>query len=238
MTPKAIRLSFGKLLPIIYNSISSAFGHFFYYGHCLIFVESHTNHIMFEQINTSISRYVNFTKEELDIFNSLLEHRKVPKKTIMLHEGEVCNFEAFVIKGCVRKYYIDPNGFEVILQFAIENAWVSDISFSIYETEPSKIFIETMEECEFLVFNPETKEELFQRAPRFERAFRILLQRHLAVTQNRLFNTISKTALDKYLEFLEHYPTLPQRIAQHYIASYLGISAEFLSKTRAKIAKH
>jgi len=192
---------------------------------------------MYEQINNSISRYVDFSKEDLDIFNSLLEYRKVPKKTIMLHEGEMCNFEAFVIKGCVRKYYIDPNGFEVILQFAIENAWVSDISFSNYETKPSRIFIETMEDCEFLVFSPETKEELLQRVPRFERAFRILFERHLSVTQNRLFNTISKTAMDKYLEFLELYPTLPQRVAQHYIASYLGISAEFLSKVRTKIAK-
>jgi CRP-like cAMP-binding protein len=190
------------------------------------------------QINKSISRYVSFTTEELKTFNSLLEYKKVPKKTIMLHEGEMCNFEAFVIKGCIRKYYIDPNGFEVILQFAIEDAWVSDISFSIYEDKPSKVFIETLEDSEFLYFTPEAKEELFERAPRFERAFRILLQRHLSATQNRLFNTISKTALDKYMEFLELYPTLPQRVAQHYIASYLGISAEFLSKTRAKIANN
>ncbi|ALM50684.1 Crp/Fnr family transcriptional regulator [Flavobacterium psychrophilum] len=192
---------------------------------------------MYAQIDSSISRYVTFSKEELDTFNSLLEYKTVPKKTIMLHEGEMCNFEAFVIKGCVRKYYIDPNGFEVILQFAIENAWVSDISFSNYETKPSRIFIETMEDCEFLVFNPETKEELLERVPRFERAFRILFERHLSVTQNRLFNTISKTAMDKYLEFMELYPTLPQRVAQHYIASYLGISAEFLSKVRTKLAK-
>lgn len=192
---------------------------------------------MFTQINTSISRYVTFTEAELQIFNSLLEHKKVAKKTIMLHEGEMCNFEAFVIKGCLRKYYIDPNGFEVILQFAIENAWVSDISFSIYETKPSHVFIETLEDCEFYIFSPETKEELFSTAPKFERAFRILMQRNLAVTQNRLFNTISKTATEKYVEFLEHYPTIPQRVAQHYIASYLGISAEFLSKIRARLAK-
>lgn len=192
---------------------------------------------MFSQINQNISRYVTFEEKELAIFDSLLEYKKVPKKTILLHEGEVCNFEAFVIKGCIRKYYIDTNGFEVILQFGIENAWVSDISFSIYEDKPSQVFIETLEDCEFFMFNPETKEELFAKAPRFERAFRILMQRNLAVTQNRLFNTISKTAMEKYVEFLEHYPTLPQRVAQHYIASYLGISAEFLSKVRAKMAK-
>lgn len=192
---------------------------------------------MFAQIDRSISRYVAFSKEELEAFNSLLQFRQVPKKTILLREGEKCDFEAFVVKGCVRKYYIDENGHEVILQFAIEDAWVSDISFSIYEDKPSRIFIETLEDCELLQFSPETKEALFLKAPRFERAFRILLQRHLAITQNRLVNTISKTAMEKYLEFLEHYPSLPQRVAQHYIASYLGISAEFLSKTRAKLAK-
>ena len=193
---------------------------------------------MYSQINTNISRYVTFEKKELEIFNSLLEYRTVSKKTILVHEGEMCNFEAFVIKGCVRKYYIDANGFEVILQFAIENAWVSDISFSIYEEKVSRVYIETLEDCEFFMFSPETKEELFVRAPKFERAFRILMQRSLAVTQERLFNTISKTATEKYLEFLDHYPTLSQRVAQHYIASYLGISAEFLSKIRTKISKH
>lgn len=191
----------------------------------------------FTQINKNISRYVNFSDEELDIFNSLLEYKKVPKKTVMLHEGDICTFEAFVLKGCVRKYYIDSNGFEVILQFAIEDAWVGDISSSAFDQKPSKMYIETLEDSEFLMFNPDTKEQLFKLAPRFERAFRILVQRHLTVTQNRLINTISKTALDKYVEFLELYPTLPQRVAQHYIASYLGISAEFLSKTRAKLAK-
>ncbi|MDI5886371.1 Crp/Fnr family transcriptional regulator [Flavobacterium yafengii] len=193
---------------------------------------------MYSQINKNISRYVTFEPKELEIFNSLLEYKSVPKKTILLHEGEMCNFEAFVIKGCVRKYYIDANGFEVILQFAIENAWVSDISFSIYEDKPSRVCIETLEDCEFFMFSPDSKEELFVKAPKFERAFRILMQRNLAVTQERLFYTISKTATEKYLEFLDHYPTLSQRVAQHYIASYLGISAEFLSKIRTKIAKH
>ncbi|SHL95818.1 cAMP-binding domain of CRP or a regulatory subunit of cAMP-dependent protein kinases [Flavobacterium xanthum] len=192
---------------------------------------------LYSQINKNISRYVSFDQQELEIFNSLLEFKTVPKKTMLLQEGEMCNFEAFVVKGCVRKYYIDDNGFEVILQFAIENAWVSDISFSIYEDKPSRVFIETLEDCEFFMFSPESKEELFRNAPQFERAFRILMQRSLAVTQDRLFNTISKTAIEKYLEFLEHYPTLSQRVAQHYIASYLGISAEFLSKIRTKIAK-
>ena len=192
---------------------------------------------MYTQINANISRYVSFSSSELAIFNSLLTHKFVPKKSMLLQEGEKCNFEIFVIKGCVRKYYIDANGFEVILQFAIENAWVSDSSFSIYESSSSRVFIETLEDCEFFVFSPDTKEELFATAPRFERAFRILMQRSLAVTQERLFLTMAKTATEKYQEFTAQYPTLSQRVAQHYIASYLGISAEFLSKIRTKMTK-
>lgn len=177
-----------------------------------------------------------FEEGELAIFNELLEYKQVPKKTVLLKAGEQCNFEAFLIKGSARKYYIDANGSEVVLQLAVENAWLSDISFSIYETTPSHVYIETLEDCDFYMFTPESKEMLFEKAPRFERAFRILKERHLAVTQNRLFDTIAKTATDKYLEFLERYPTFPNRFAQHYIASYLGMSPEFLSKIRKKLA--
>ena len=192
---------------------------------------------MYSQVNKNISRYVVFDDYELEVFNSLLEYEQVPKKTILLQAGEHCNFEAFIISGSARKYYIDSNGAEVILQLAIENAWLSDISFSIYENNPSHVFIETLEDCEFFMFTPESKEKLFEKAPRFERAYRILMQRHLAVTQNRLFGTIAKTATEKYIDFLENYPTLPNRFAQHYIASYLGISPEFLSKIRKKLAQ-
>ena len=192
---------------------------------------------MYDQINRAISRYVAFTDEELAVFDSLLEQRLVPKKTIMLREDEVCNFEAFVVKGCLRRYYIDETGHEVILQFAVEDAWISDISFSIYENQPSRVYIETLEDCELLTFTPEAKEALFLRTPRFERAFRILMQRNLAVTQDRLFCTITRNGVEKYQDFLLKYPTIPQRVPQHYIASYLGITAEFLSKVRAKIAK-
>lgn len=203
----------------------------------IIFVTKPPTMDAYSQINTNISRYVTFTEEELQLFNSLLEYKSVPKKTIILSEGEQCNFEAYVINGCVRKYYIDANGTEVTLQFAVEDGWVGDISFSIYDKEPSNIYIETLEDCEFFTLTLNTKEELYEKVPRFERAYRILLQRHLAVMQNRLLNTISKSATEKYIDFLQQYPTLPQRVAQHYIASYLGISAEFLSKVRTKLAK-
>ena len=192
---------------------------------------------LYSQINKNISRYVAFEEDELATFNSLLEYKKVTKRTILLRAGEKCSFEAFMIKGSARKYYIDSNGTEVILQLAVEDAWLSDMSFSIYENSASNVFIETLEECEFFIFSPDSKEMLFKKAPRFERAYRILMERHLAVTQNRLFETIAKSATEKYIAFLDHYPHHVNRFAQHYIASYLGISPEFLSKVRKKLSK-
>jgi CRP/FNR family cyclic AMP-dependent transcriptional regulator len=191
---------------------------------------------MFDAINKHISRTCPFTEEELNIFNSLLEVRTVKKKTYLLQPGEICTFEAYINKGCIRNYYIDENGFEVILQFAIEDWWVSDIG-SFHEQKPSSMFIETLEDCELLILTVETKEELLTRAPKFERVFRLMVQRNLTSLQHRLMNTISMNAEEKYLDFSKRYPTIAQRVPQHLIASFLGISPEFLSKVRSRIAK-
>jgi CRP-like cAMP-binding protein len=191
---------------------------------------------MFESINTNVCKKNEFTPDEIEYFNTILQYREVPKKTLLLQEGEICDFEAYILKGCIRKYYINENGFEVIVQFAVEDWWISDIA-SFHEKKPSKLFIETLEDCQLLILTPETKEMLLNTVPKFERIFRLLIQRNLSAMQNRLIDTIAKSAQEKYLEFIKLYPTIPQRVAQHYIASYLGISAEFLSKVRTKLAK-
>ncbi|WP_031527159.1 Crp/Fnr family transcriptional regulator [Dyadobacter crusticola] len=190
---------------------------------------------MFEQINQYALRCMQFSPLELELFDSLLQHKKFPKKTFLLLEGEVCQFEAFILKGCIRTYYIDSTGAEVTLQFAIEDWWVSDIT-SFQNQTPSHMYIETLEDCEVLLLTPENKEKLLASVPGFERMFRLMVQRNLAQTQERLFRTISTSAVEKYLDFLNRYPTIPQRVAQHYIASYLGFSPEFLSKVRRKLS--
>ena len=191
---------------------------------------------MFDSINKHVLKHVDLSQEEISLFNSLFEFKKVPKKTILLHEGDVCNFEIYINKGCIRNYYIDENGFEVILQFAIEDWWVSDIA-SFNNHTPSDMFIETLEDCEILVLSPQTKEQLLKAIPKLERMFRLMVQKNLAVLQKRFLKTITNSATEKYLDFIDRYPTIPQRVAQHYIASYLGISAEFLSKVRTKLSK-
>jgi len=191
---------------------------------------------MFSQINQYIRQYAHFTEAETELFNSLLHVQSLPKKTFLLKEGEVCHFESFINKGCIRNYYIDKKGDEVTLQFAIENWWVSDIT-SFHNKVPSNMFIETLEDCEVLTLTLENKETLLRTIPKFERMFRLMVQKNLANLQQRLFQTIATTAAEKYLDFLERYPTIPQRVAQHYIASYLGFTPEFLSKVRGRLSK-
>jgi CRP-like cAMP-binding protein len=192
---------------------------------------------MFQNINAYVLKCVNLSGGELEYFNSMLQYKVIPKKTMLLQAGNICNFEAYVIKGCIREYYIDSNGAELTLQFAVEDWWVSDIT-SFEDQKVSSMYIEALEDCELLMLSRQSKEQLLAKVPKLERMFRLMIQRHLSVIQSRLFKTITHTGMEKYLEFIKRYPTIPQRVPQHYIASYLGMSPEFLSKLRTRHLKN
>jgi len=192
---------------------------------------------MFEKIHDYLSRFARLSEQEIKIFENSLEFRKVPKKTILLHAGEICNFEAYINKGCIREYFVDRDGIELTLQFATEDWWVSDIT-SFEDQVPSDMYIEALEDCELLVLSRQAKENLINEVPQLERMFRLMIQRHLSKLQKRLFKTVSSTAMEQYVEFVNRYPTLSQRVSQQYIASYLGITPEFLSRLRAKHLKN
>ncbi|MFE3872149.1 Crp/Fnr family transcriptional regulator [Flavobacterium sp. ZS1P70] len=119
---------------------------------------------MFEAINKNVSKATQFTQSELEYFDSLLQLKIVPKKTLLLQEGEICSFEAYINKGCTRTFYINENGFEVILQFSTEDWWLSDIA-SFHEKKPSKLYIETLEDCELIFLSLENKEALLVKIP-------------------------------------------------------------------------
>ena len=184
-------------------------------------------------LQSYITRFTQLSPDETAIADRLFEPRTVKKKRSMLKAGEICDFEGYILKGCIREYFIGPDNIEVTLEFATEDWWVSDIAS--FETQSkSRMFIETLEDTELMVLTKEKKEELLSQVPRLERMFRLMMQRHLTVIQNRLFDTISSTAMDRYIKFTARYPTISQRVPQQYIASYLGITAEFLSKLRTR----
>lgn len=192
--------------------------------------------MMYEDILNNVSKSIQLTKAEEHRFIELLNPQIFTKKTMLLRAGEICLFEGYVHRGCVRKYYLNENGFEVTLSFAVEDWWVSDIA-SFHEQSPSNLYIETLEECSIYMLSHEAKNKLLQEIPKFERVFRMLVQRRLSTLQNRLIRTLSMPATERYLEFIQAYPSIPNRVAQYYIASYLGVSPEFVSTIRKKLAQ-
>ena len=190
---------------------------------------------MFELLHKKINEKIYITAEEFDFCNTLFTSRKLRKKQFLLQEGEVCKYQAFVAKGMLRSYTIDEKGNEHILQFAPEGWWVADL-YSFFTDEPSLFNIEGLENTELLLITRQSWELLLQKIPQFERYFRILIQNNLIATQRRLMESMSETAERKYLKFIKTYPECIQRVPQHMIASYLGITRETLSRLRRDLA--
>ena len=191
---------------------------------------------MFEAFDKNLTHHVDLSPEELGLVHQLFQHKTCRKKTMLLQAGEICSFEAYLVKGCVKRYYIDPNGDEVILQFAVEDWWISDM-VSFTEQVPSQLYIETLEETELLQITYPDKELLFSQIPKLERAFRLLVQRAYSVLENRFFTGLTASAEERYLSFIKKYPVLLQRVPQYQIASFLGITPEALSRIRASLLR-
>jgi CRP-like cAMP-binding protein len=190
---------------------------------------------MYELILQHISKYIQLTEEENDYFISVLQVKRLRKKQYLVQEGDVCRFETFVNKGCLRAYYVDEKGQEHIAQFAIEGWWISDM-YSFFTGTPAHLNVDALEDSEFFCIDKASHEELLLQVPKFERFFRIILQNAYVAHQQRIIANMSKTAEERYLEFLERYPQLEQRVPQHQVASYLGITPESLSRIRKQLA--
>jgi CRP-like cAMP-binding protein len=184
-------------------------------------------------IRANIARHVCLTEDEFAAFASRLTVRHLKKGEPLLRAGEVCGFEGFVNRGCLRVYALDDRGCEHILYFATEDWWVSDVR-SFTNQGPAALNIEAMEASEVLLIDKANKEELYVGVPKFERLFRIMTQGTYAALQERLIAAMSQTAGQRYLELNRRHPDIEKRVPQHQIASYLGISPEFLSKIRKR----
>lgn len=186
-------------------------------------------------LQQNIKKHISLSESETAIFCGLFEQRLIKKKHFLLSEGEVCRFEGFVVKGLLRVYHIDKNGFEQVLYFAIENWWVTDIDSFTNET-PSQLYIEALEDCEVLLISKKNKDFAYENLPEIEKLFRVMTQKTHVALQRRMIDNLSKTADQRYVEFSEKYPQLIQRLSNIQIAAYLGITNVFLSKIRKKLA--
>ena len=189
---------------------------------------------MFELLYKKINSIIPITEEELNSCKDLFVFKKLRKRQFLLQEGDVCKYQAFVEKGMLRSYTVDEKGTEHILQFATEGWWMADLS-SYLTGDPSLFNIEALEDAELLLLTRPSWEKLMQVIPKSEHYFRILIQNNLVATQKRLMQSLVETAEEKYIKFTQTYPDCIQRLPQHMIASYLGLSRETLSRMRKNI---
>jgi CRP-like cAMP-binding protein len=184
----------------------------------------------------NISRHIQLDTTETDFFISLLQSKKLKRKELLLKPGDICKTENFIVKGCLRTYTIDDNGFEHILMFGIEDWWVGDL-FSFLTQSTATYFIDALEDSEILQISKPNLDKLYERVPKFERFFRLILQNAFIAQQQRINQNLSFTAEQRYLDFITKHPNLEQRLSQKQVSAYLGITPVFLSMLRKKLSQ-
>ncbi|MCC7400995.1 MAG: Crp/Fnr family transcriptional regulator [Chitinophagaceae bacterium] len=192
---------------------------------------------MYELILKNISRFIELTGEERDFFISSLKVKKLRKKQFLLQEGEVAQYQYFINRGCLRTYMINEKGQEHIIQFSIEGWWTGDI-YSYLTQTPAKMNIDAIEDSELFCIDNSYMETLYRKIPKFERFFRLLIQNAFIANQSRIIESMSLTADERYCKFIERYPSMEQRLPLKYIASFLGITPESLSRIRSQNLKN
>lgn len=189
-----------------------------------------------EPLLNYFKKIIALNNEEKQLVTEKFQPRLYRKRQYILQEGDVCKQMNFVVRGCLRMFAIDDKGNTHILQFAAENWWINDIS-SFYERKNSKLNIDALEDTMVLQISFENLTSLYNVAPKFNRIFRVLIENSHVALQKRLLQNISSTAEERYLSFIQTYPQLSNRIPQTQIASYLGITPEFVSRIRNNLVK-
>lgn len=181
-----------------------------------------------------LENYFPLSASEKELIESLFIENLIEKRKSILNGGETCKTFTFVVSGIIRMYGVDDKGFEHNIQFAAENDWIADIS-SFYRSKPSQLNIETLEASKVLQVQQKDLYLLFEEIPKINRIFKVVIENNYIELQNRVLQNFSSTAEQRYLDFMEQYPSLSNRLPNTQIASYLGITPEFLSKIRKNL---
>jgi len=190
---------------------------------------------MRDLLRTHINKRLQLTAEEFDHCAGFFKHRTIKKRQVLLQGGDVCRHLVFVNQGCLREYTIDYKGEEHIIQFAIEDWWISDLN-SFLSGAPSTHHIDALQNSEVLLLDKSAREKMFTAVPKMERFFRLLLESNYIATRQRIDAALSASAEERYLAFVETYPRLVEQVPQNQIASYIGITPQSLSRIRKELA--
>lgn len=183
----------------------------------------------------SISKYIKLSAEEESLIETFWTEKTLEKGDYLLRNGETCRTDNYVIHGTLKAFYINSEtGKEEILFFSIENWWATDIE-SFQKQKPSIYNIQAIEKTTLLQIRYDSFQKMLEQVPKLERFFRIILENYLGSLQRRIILNNVLDAEQRYLDFLENYPKIAEKVPNYLIASYLGITAEFLSRIRKRI---
>ena len=188
---------------------------------------------MSEILKAHLKKFIELEEEDFQTVLSFFQSAHVRKKENLLVEGQICKYHYFVLKGCLRKFFINEKGTEQTTEFAIETWWMTD-NMAFEHQQPTEFYIQAVENSEVLVISAQAQEKLLAQFPIMERYFRFVYQRAFAASQMRIkyLYDLSKEAFYHQLE--ERHPEFVQRMPQYLIASFLGFTPEYLSEIRAK----
>jgi CRP-like cAMP-binding protein len=189
-----------------------------------------------ELLIANISKHISLSAEEIDFFTSLLRSKSLVSGELLLREGDICKYESFVTSGCLKTYYQDENGFEHIIDFSIEEWWADDL-YSLLTQTASRTNIKAIEDTEIIQIGKTDLELLYKKIPKFERFFRILFQNAYITQREQINQAVAASAEERYLLFIKKKPYAEKRFSQKDIASYLGITPQFLSTLRKKLGR-
>lgn len=178
-----------------------------------------------------IQRTIALSAEELAEFTAAFHIKKIKKKQFIIQPDFTAKYRTYVMQGAFRSYVIDQNGIDHTIQFAMEDWWVSDYNSYIYQ-KPATMFVVALEDSTVLQIDFETEKQLKKTNHKFETFFRIAAERTAAFHQRRIISALTRTAEERYNDFVETYPSVANRLPQYALASYLGMTREFLSKIR------
>lgn len=181
-----------------------------------------------------LKEFIELDREEIDLIRNYAMRRKYLKNQFILQQGDVCRHLNFVVTGCTKTFVVDLNGQEHVLHFSIENWWTSDLGSFVSQT-PADFNVQCLEPTEVIQFGYEGLHLLYENIPKLDKFFRMLLEKALVSSQKRIIRNFSLTAKEQYLAFKKQYPEIERRIPQYLIASYLGITKEFLSKIKSQL---
>jgi len=186
---------------------------------------------MHELFFKKLREVISLSEEEEAVFRTYLLPKKIRKKQYILQEGDVCRYTVFVEKGILRSYTINEKGNEQIVQFALEGWWISDM-YSMITGEPAKYNIDALEDAELILIRSTDLEILQERIPLFLKFSFLQMRNAYLAFERRLTGMATLGTEERYTKLVQLYPDIVQRVPQHMIASYLGLTAETLSRAR------